>query len=105
MDTLKDAFLAKFPKNGKILKYFEEANGCECTWENLSKVRLQKYVNYLDTKISPNGVKTYCSKLKSVLTAYNEEVELPKDYEKVLQIRTDASQHVYLNDDEIRKII
>ena len=105
MDTLKDAFCAKYPKNSKILEYFEEANGCECTWENLSKIRLQKFVNFLKTKISPNGVKTYCSKLKSVLTAYNEEVELPMDYEKVLRIRTDASQHVYLNDNEIRNII
>lgn len=105
MDTLEEAFLAKFPKNKKILQYFQEATGYECTWENLSKVRLQRYVTYLGTKMSPNAVKTYCSKLKSVLTAYNEEVSLPRDYEKVLQIRTDASQHVYLNDTEIRQII
>ena len=36
------------------------------------------------------------------MTAYNEEVALPRDYEKVLAIRTDASQHVYLNDAEIK---
>lgn len=105
METLKEAFYSKFPENRKILEYFEEANGCECTWENLSKVKLQRYVNYLSTKLSPNGVKTYCSKLKSVLTAYNEEINLPKDYNKVLTIKKDASQHVYLNDDEIRLII
>lgn len=105
METLKEAFIGKFPKNRKVVEYFEEANGCECTWENLSKVRLQKFVNLLGDNMSPNAVKTYCSKLKSVLTEYNEEVSLPKDYEKVLQIRTDASQHVYLNDAEIRKIM
>lgn len=39
------------------------------------------------------------------MTAYNEEVVLPRDYEKVLAIRTDASQHVYLNDAEVKQII
>lgn len=105
METLKEAFYAKYPDNRKILGYFEEANGCECTWENLTKIRLQKYVNYLHQRMSPNAVKSYCSKLKSVLTAYNEEVELPRDYEKVLTIKKDASQHVYLNEGELRKII
>lgn len=105
METLKKAFYAKYPENHKILEYFEEANQVECTWENLTKIRLQKYVNYLNTKMSPNAVKSYCSKLKTVMTSYNEEVSLPRDYEKVLAIRTDASQHVYLNDEEIRQII
>lgn len=105
METLKEAFYEKYPENHRILAYFEEANECECTWENLSKIKLQKYVNYLSERIAPNSVKTYCSKLKAVLTAYNEEVALPKDYAKVLQIRTDASQHVYLNDDEIRMVM
>lgn len=105
MDTLKEAFLAKFPKNKKVLEYFEEANSVECTWENLTKIRLQKYVNHLSERLSPNGVKAYCSRLKTVMTEYNEEVELPKDYNKVLTIRKDASQHVYLNDEEIQQII
>ena len=103
--TLKEAFYEKFPENHKILEYFEEANGCECTWENLTKVRLQHYVDFLSTKVAPNSVKTYCSRLKSILTLYCEETILPKDYNKVLQVKTDACQHVYLNDDEIKQII
>ena len=105
MDTLKEAFYAKYPENHRILGYFEEANGCECTWENLSKVGLHKYVAFLGTRLAPNGVRSYCSKLKSVMTSYNEEVELPKDYEKILNVKHDASEHVYLNDEEIRRII
>lgn len=105
METLKEAFIAKYPGNNKILQYYEEANGVECTWESLTKVRLQRYVDYLGTKMSPNAVKSYCSRLKTVMTSYNEEVSLPRDYEKVLNIRQDASQHVYLNDAEIRQIM
>lgn len=58
-------------------------------------------MNYLLEHIAPNSAKTYCAKFKAILTAYNEEVTLPKDYDKVLQVRKDASQHVYLNNDEI----
>ena len=105
METLKEAFYSKFPANRKILEYFEEANGCECTWENLTKVRLQKYVNYLSARIAPNSVKTYCSKLKSVLGEYNEEINLPQDYNKVLQIKTDTCQEVYLDDDDLKTLI
>ena len=105
MDTLKDAFLNKFPQNGSVLKYFEDANGCECTWENLSKVRLQTFVDYMSERMSPNGVKAYASRMKTVLTMYNEEVSLPRDYTKVLNIRKDASQHIYLTKEEIQRII
>jgi len=105
METLKEAFNSKYTGNDKIIGYFEEANGVECTWENLSKIRLQRYVTYLATKVSKNSAKIYCAKLKSVLTSYNEEVSLPRDYEKVLQVRADASQHIYLNDEEIRTLI
>lgn len=105
MESLEQAFLSKYPANGVVLRYFAEANGCECTWENLTKLRLQKFVNYLSERISQNGVATYCSRLKSVLTAYNEEVDLPRDYGKVLQIRRDNSQHTYLDDSELNLLI
>ena len=105
MESLKHALLAKYPSNGIILKYFAEANGCECTWGNLTKLRLQRFVDCLQSHIAPNSVKTYCSRLKTILTAYNEEIKLPKNYDKVLSIRLDASQHVYLNTNEIKRII
>jgi integrase len=43
--------------------------------------------------------------LKTVLSMYNEEVSLPRDYGKVLNLRQDASQHIYLTKDEIQRII
>lgn len=103
--TLKDAFISKYPKNKNVLGYFEKANGVECTWENLTKVRLKHFVDYMFTSgIAKNSVRTFCAKFKSVLTAYNEEVTLPKDYDKILQIRRDASQHTYLTPSDIEKL-
>ena len=105
MKTLKDAFYGKFPNNHMILDYFEIANGCECTWENLSKVRLQNFADHLKSELSPNTAKSYCSKLKTILNLYIDEVEIQKGFEKVLNIRKDASEQTFLTPDEIAKVM
>ena len=46
------------------------------------KVRLQAFVDYMEERLAPNSVRQYAAKLKAVLNLYNEEVELPKDYNK-----------------------
>lgn len=43
---LRKVFLEKYPKYEIILRMYEEANGCECTFESLSKIRLQKFIDY-----------------------------------------------------------
>ena len=105
METIKEAYFAKYPKNNKIFDYFVEANGCECTWENLTKLRLQKYVDYISERLAPNTVKTYCARLKTILTTYNEEITLPLDYNKVLQVRKDACENIYLDDDDLKLLM
>lgn len=103
--TLQEAFLRKYPKNNKTVKYFEEANGCPLAWENITKARLQIYVDYLKTKIAPNSVKAYCSRLKTVLNLYSDEHDVPDGVDKILSIRKDASEHVFLTVEEISRLI
>lgn len=105
METLKDAFYEKFPRNHKILEYYETANKCECTWENLTKVRLQRYADFLKANLSLNTAKSYCSKLKTLLNIYSDEHEMPKGFEKVLNIRKDESEQTFLTTDEINRLI
>ena len=45
MKDLRIAFLAKYPKYEIILNMYSRANDCPATWENLSKVRLQTFVD------------------------------------------------------------
>lgn len=103
--TLKDAFLAKYPKYNNILSMFEAANLCEATWENITKVRLQKFVDYMNERLSPNSVNQYATKLKAVLNLYSDEVILPRGFAKVLTPRKVASTAVYLNEEELQKLI
>ena len=86
--TLKEAMKMKYPAYAdNILRMFEAANLCEATWENLTKVRLQRLIDYMGERIAPNSVAQYATKLKAVLNLYSEEVELPRDYAKVLTPR------------------
>lgn len=102
--TLKEAFLRKYPKYENVLKMFEEANGCECTWDNVSKPKLHEFVVFLSDKLSPGSVRTYCAMFKSVLNLYVEEVDLPKGFDKLLSVKKEDPLNAYLSDSEIDKI-
>ncbi len=103
--SLRECFLRKYPKYEIILRLFEEANNCPVTWRNLSKVRLQMFVDYMSQRLAPNSVRQYCAKLKAVLNLYNEEVNLPRDYEKILSVRMVKSTNVWITDEELARII
>lgn len=103
--TLKNAFADKYPTQIYILDMFESANLCEATWENLTKARLQAFVDYMGERIAPNSVAQYATKLKAVLNLYAEEVQLPKGFAKVLSPRKDKVQNVYLTEAELQRVM
>lgn len=104
--TLKEAFALKYPPYAKrILEMFEAANLCEATWENLTKVRLQKFVEYMGERISPNSVHQYATKMKALLNLYSDEVELPRGFAKILTPKKAAVQNVYLTEEEIQRLV
>lgn len=88
-----------------ILNMFEAANLCDATWENLTKVRLQKFIDYMGERLSPNSVNQYAAKLKSVLNLYADEVSLPRGFAKVLTPRKCASTAIYLTEEELQLLI
>lgn len=105
MEKLKDVYCQKYPSSAKLIQYFEESTNVEFSWENLTKRHLVLFVEYLKQKVALSSAKVYCSRIKTILTLYREEFTPPKDYRKVLTLRKDTSQQVYLNADEIKAII
>lgn len=103
--TLKDAFARKYPDNTNILGMFEAANLCEAAWDNITKVRLQKFVDYMGERLAPNSVNQYATKLKAVLNLYSDEVALPRGFAKVLTPRKVNVQNVYLTESEIARLV
>lgn len=104
MTTLKDAFLAKYPKYGIILRMWEEANGCECSFENLSKVRISKFVDYMEGRMAKSSARQYAAKFKSVLNLYSEEYAIPSDYIKLLNVKNEKCAAIWLTEDELERI-
>lgn len=80
---------------------FEAANLCDATWENITKVRLQKFVDYMGERLSPNSVNQYATKLKAVLNLYSDEISLPRGFAKVLTPKKAAVQNVHLTETDI----
>ena len=66
MKDLRIAFLAKYPKYEIILNMYSRANDCPATWENLSKIRLQTFVDYMEERLAPNSVRQYRSEERRV---------------------------------------
>ena len=101
METFKAAFLAKYPKCGIVLDYFREATDKPMAWGNLSRLNLSLFITHMGETLAQNSVRQYCAKIKSVLNAYADEVDLPKDWKKILTVRGETVVNVWLTDAEL----
>lgn len=104
MTTLKEAFLDKYPKYGIILRMFEEANECNAAWDELSKLRLIRFTEYLCERVSPNSARQYAAKFKAVLNRYSDEVRLDFNFAEILSLKEQVSVNTFLDEDEIRRL-
>ena len=106
MKTLRDAFTEKYPKYQKIIDDYGRANDTDTVeWDNITKLGLSNFVDYLQENNAQSSAKTYCAMFKSVLNTYSEEVDLPKDFMKILSLKGCISESIWLNDEEIERII
>ena len=106
MKTLRNAFIQKYPKYEKLVDDYERANEIEnADWDDITKLGLTNFVDYLQENMAQSSARTYCAMLKSVLNNYSEEVDLPKDFMKILSLKGCVSQNTWLTDEEIEKLI
>ncbi|MCM1295408.1 MAG: tyrosine-type recombinase/integrase [Muribaculaceae bacterium] len=101
---LTEAFRMKYPGLMFILEYFRIANGVPAYWHYITKPRLQRFVDYLSDNFAPNTVNQYCTRLKVILNTYADEVQLPKDYAKILSPRKVPSTEIYLTEEELQRL-
>ena len=103
--SLRSAFGEKYPKYVQILDVYEKINQCSADWDNITKVNLTRFAAALRGRLSQNTAKFYCAMLKSVLSLYNDEVELPGDYSKALSLKSETSVSTWLTESDIDKLI
>lgn len=107
MTTLSEILAQKYPKTySRILDIYEEANGHEADFASLTKQTLSAFVNRLCDEVAQSSARTYTAQLKSVVNLYQEEcTSLGKGWEKVLHVKSDVSEQIYLTDDELQRVI
>lgn len=100
-----DAFLAKYPKRGVVMKRYEEATYGEASWEGFSRASLELFIIHLKDKVSQNSARTYASQMKAFLNTHKDSCpRLTGDWEKSLSVRKIPTTFITLNEDEIDKI-
>ena len=105
MKTLNEAFLERYPQNGAIAEKWLIATGRPFAWDELTKANLALFAERLTREMAQSSARQYCAKLKAVLEIHSDEHGLPKEWRKMLAVKDDESQQVYLTEEEIRRII
>ncbi|MBR1735576.1 MAG: tyrosine-type recombinase/integrase [Firmicutes bacterium] len=104
-NELYEVFLKKYPKNSRICEMWMEATNTDFTFANMNKPNFAVFVDYLQSHVARSSARTYVAMVKSVLNLYSENLDLQKGWDRVLSVKADESQQVYLNEEEIKGII
>lgn len=104
MRTLQEAIAQKEGRGGagQSLKKHLDAVGIN-SWDDISKSTLYDLRDHLAEAVAPSTARTICANMKSILNRYSDEVELPKDWEKILSVKGDTSRGTFLTPEELRK--
>lgn len=105
--TLEQVFYHKYPKTAqRILYIYTEANGERATWEGLTKATVATFIDNLTEEVAPSSARTYSAQFKAVVNLYQEEcINLKKGWEKMLTVKNDVSEQIYLTDEELKRVI
>ena len=107
MISFEEVFARKYPKTHKrIIEIYEEANGHKPEFATISKPELSVFVDTLCDKVCGSSAKTYTAQIKAVINLYEEECpQLAKGWDKVLSVKNDVSEQIYLTDEELSRVI
>lgn len=104
MRTLQEAIAQKEGRGGagQSLKKHLDAVGVN-SWSDISKSTLYDLRDHLAEAVAPSTARTICANMKSILNRYSDEVELPKDWEKILSVKATRPMKTYLNENDLEK--
>ena len=73
------------------------------TWGDITKSALYELKDHLEESLAPGTAKTICAYAKSLFHRYEDEVELPGGWEKILQVKATKPMKTYLTEDELER--
>ncbi|PXV66828.1 site-specific recombinase XerD [Dysgonomonas alginatilytica] len=101
------AFQKKYFRERYVLDHLKSYNNnTEVDWNDLTKLFLIEFVEYLLDEVSQNSARTYCAHIKAILNKYSEAINLPcQDFADILTLKKVGVINTYLTLDEIQLLI
>lgn len=72
-------------------------------WKDLTKSNLFEFRDHLAESVAPNTAKTVLASLKAILRRFEDDVDLPKGWDTILQAKGEKPQKTYLTQREIEQ--
>ena len=87
---------------GASLRKHLSAVGIE-DWDDITRSALYEFKDHLEESVAPGTAKTICAYAKSLFRRYEDEVDLPGGWEKILQVKANKPMKTYLTEAELDK--
>lgn len=102
--TFKGAFVWRYPSRLKQLRHLTDIVGRTPEWEDLTDDVIKDFAEETSESMAASSARTVCAELKALLNANRRRVPAA-DFNTVLTLRNEASQHVYLSRSEMERFI
>lgn len=103
--TFVGSFLWKYPTRTATLNRIREIVGHVPMWEDITDDNLRDFVDECQEEgMAMSSVRTVCAELKAVLNA-NKRKFPSEDFMRILSVKGETSQAVYLTRDEMMRIM
>lgn len=104
--TFAGAFIWKHPGRVKAIDTFRDMLGHIPTWNDITDTNLKDWRDELTKYLAPNSCRTIFAEIKAVINDNLDEHEIPSSrFDKILVGKRQPTQAVYLNSEEISRII
>lgn len=102
--TLVGALLRKYPERCSTLNRLRDIVGHIPTWEDMTDETLRDFVDDTMDAVAASSARTICAQLKAVLNENKRKIP-SEEFVRILSIKGEASQAVYLTREEMQRII
>ena len=87
---------------GASLRKHLAAVGIE-EWKDITRSSLYEFRDELSGAVAPSTARTVCAYAKALLNRYSDELDLPKDWEKILTVKNERPLRTYLTPAELKR--
>lgn len=102
--SLVGSFLSRYSQRTSTLCRLREILGHNPTWDDMTDDTVRDFVDDSQDELTMSSCKTICAELKAVLNENRRKIP-SEDFMRILTVKGEASQAVYLTREEMKRII